>query len=269
MAGTGGFEVIYYYPGEAFPAISVTGRQCELMCPHCQGQYLESMVEARTGRDLITVCKRVESQGGLGCLISGGCDSKGRVPLPLHAMKQVGEETHLILNVHTGLVDEDTAAVLREINPYISFEIPTEAVLRELYPVKAKQEDYFSSLLELEGLRVVPHIMVGFRTEQDSETIFRVREMGFTTLVLIVFTPTRGTPFEKHVVELQQVRESIEEARSLFPRLILGCMRPRIKELEECAPLFDGIVVPTPWAREAVNQAGLPVKVMKTCCVVE
>ncbi|MBU7000139.1 MAG: radical SAM protein [Theionarchaea archaeon] len=261
--------MIYYYPGESFPAISVTGRQCQLMCPHCQGHYLKSMVEARTGRDLVAVCKGVENRGGVGCLISGGCDARGRVPLPLQAIKQVKEETHLILNVHTGLVDESTAGFLREINPYISFEIPTEAVLRELYQIRAKQEDYFSSLLHLEGLRVIPHVMVGFRTKYDAETISRIRDMGFDTLVLIVFTSTRGTPFENHVVDLQRVRESIEKARSLFPRLFLGCMRPRIRELEECAPLFDGIVVPTPWARDAVIRAGLPVRIMKTCCVVE
>ncbi|MBU7014082.1 MAG: hypothetical protein HXS52_06605 [Theionarchaea archaeon] len=269
MGSTGVLEVIYYYPGEAFPAISVTGRHCELMCPHCRGRYLESMVEARTEQDLITVCRDVENQGGLGCLISGGCDSRGRVPLPLHAIKRVREETRLILNVHTGLVHHPVAAALREINPYISFEIPTEAVLHELYQIEAEQEDYFQSLLLLRGLRVIPHIMVGFRTEQESDTMSRVKDMGFTTLVLIVFTPTRGTPFENHVVEPRRIRESIEKARSLFPRLLLGCMRPRIKELEKCAPLFDGVVVPTPWAKAAVKQAGLPVRVMKTCCVVE
>jgi len=49
---------------------------------------------------------------------------------------------------------------------------------------------------------------------------------------------------------------------------MLGCMRPRLRAIEEMAPLFDGVAVPTRWAREAVREAGIRPRVRETCCVV-
>ncbi len=257
----------YYYPGKRFPAISVTGNYCEVMCPHCRGYYLESMIKAETPDRLVSVCKDLDENGAVGCLISGGCDRTGRVPLPLEAVRVVREETDLILNLHTGLVDKETAETLGCIDCYISFDVPTPFALTHLFRLPVTQEEYFESLNLLEGLKVVPHVMVGLENEGEVRTIEAIKEMGFSSLVLIVFTPTRKTPLgRRHVGD---VTEIFQKARALFPRLILGCMRPREKSLEEDVAVFDGIVLPTRWARERVETLGLPVEVKETCCVVE
>lgn len=259
----------YYYPGNQFPAISVTGTHCEVMCLHCKGHYLKSMVRAETPDKLVEVCKQLDEKKAVGCLISGGCDHMGRVPLPLDAVRRIREETDLILNLHTGLVDETTVDVLTNIDPYISFEVPTPFALHHVHQLNVTQEEYFNSLELLEGLKIIPHVMVGLEKEGERETMKTLEKMGFSSLVLIVFTPTKGTPLEKRLVDMTSVIESIEVARELFPRLVLGCMRPRVRELEECICLFDGVVLPTQWAREKVEQQGVPVKIRNTCCVVE
>ncbi|KYK34148.1 MAG: hypothetical protein AYK19_02580 [Theionarchaea archaeon DG-70-1] len=258
----------YYYPGKMFPAISVTGAHCEVMCLHCRGRYLKSMIHAETPEKLIDVCTNLDEKGVIGCLISGGCDLSGRVPLPLEALHYIREETDLVLNLHTGLVNAHTVRKLREIDPYISFEVPTPSVISQLYQLEVTQQDYVDSLTLLKGLKVTPHIMIGFNPQEERETIKKVEKMGFSSLVVIVFTPTRGTPFCDHP-DTEEVIKTCDVARTLFPRLILGCMRPRIKELEEKALLFDGIVLPTLWAKEQVQEAGIPVEIKNTCCVVE
>ncbi|MBU7016256.1 MAG: hypothetical protein HXS44_02010 [Theionarchaea archaeon] len=260
----------YSYPGKKFPAISVTGNKCEALCIHCKGNYLQSMIQAETPDNLIRVCNHLNEMGVYGCLISGGCDSEGRVPLPLEALHQVRDETDLILNVHTGLVDESMAEGLEKVNPhYISFDVPTPYALQYVLSFNASQKLYFKSLSYLEELPVFPHVMVGLEKKGERETMKMLQEMGFSSLVVIVFTPTRGTPLEKRTLNIGEVGKTFEIARSLFPNLILGCMRPRIKLLEEMVTLFDNVVAPTPWAKTQVDRAQIPVHIKETCCVVE
>lgn len=260
--------MIYYYPGERFPAVSVTGPSCEVGCLYCEGSYLKQMVGVRGEEELLSVCRKLKKRGAAGVLVSGGCDLSGRVPLPVEALQRVKRETGLLLNVHAGCVNEPTAEALKQLDAFISFDVPTPSRL-SLTSLKVTQKDYFESLRLLEGLNVIPHIMLGLNREEETETVRKVGEMGFASLVVIVLTPTRGTPLERYAVKGEEVAQTVADARPLFSRLILGCMRPRIRFLEEKVTLFDGIVLPTRWAKERVEQEGLPVRTMETCCVVE
>jgi uncharacterized radical SAM superfamily protein len=229
------------------------------------------MIPAETPDELVRVCFDLDKKAA-GCLISGGCDASGQVPLPFDALRKIRDETDLILNVHTGLVTESTAEKLLHVSPhYISCEVPTPYVLTHVYhpPLPVCQKAYFESLSLLDQLPVVPHVMVGLEHTGERETIRALHEIGGSSLVVIVFTPTKGTPLEKKRVDWKEVIRTCERARELFPRLVLGCMRPRVKMLEETAALFDGIVIPTTWAKEQVEKAGLPVRIKETCCVVQ
>jgi hypothetical protein len=259
----------FYYPGKTFPALSVTGSSCELNCPHCQGYYLSSMVPVESPETLIAFCEDLEERGGLGCLISGGCDASGKVPLCYPALSHIRECTDLIINVHTGLIDEQSARALRDLQPhYISYDVPTPTVLHDLYGLPHTQEDYLHGLALVEDLTVVPHVMVGLHAEEEISTLCSLWERGMTSVVLLVCMPTRNTPSEHWIISMDAVTRSFEKARSLFSRLQLGCMRPRWREIEELAPLFDAVAVPTPWARDAVHSAGINPVVRETCCVV-
>ncbi|MGD2250896.1 MAG: hypothetical protein PVF58_21055 [Candidatus Methanofastidiosia archaeon] len=261
-------KIMYYYPGKKFPAISVTGPHCDIMCPHCQGHYLKSMIWTDTPDELVATCKILEDKGVMGCLISGGCTMSGSVPVPYEALHTIREETELLLNVHTGLFTDTIIPELEKLDPYISFDLPTPTVIHELYHLDKTQNDYFAALKSIIHLKVVPHVMVGLNLLEEIKTIKTLHYMGISSLVIIVFTPTKGTPFNTIPVSVDNVLKPIKVARSLFCELILGCMRPRIKELEEQVPLFDGVVAPTPWAKNAVEKAGIPVGVQETCCVI-
>ena len=68
----------FYYPGRKFPSFSTTGNFCNLNCPHCRGKYLQGMEETKTAEILYEKAIELESRGGNGFLLSGGCDKIGR-----------------------------------------------------------------------------------------------------------------------------------------------------------------------------------------------
>ena len=47
-----------------FPAISITGRKCQLSCEHCKGKLLENMLSAETPQALVELCKEIKRRGG-------------------------------------------------------------------------------------------------------------------------------------------------------------------------------------------------------------
>jgi len=66
-------EIEFDYPLDT-ALISLTGRACALDCAHCGRHYLQHMTpiwEAKIGQ-------------ATSCLISGGCDAEGRVPVTEH-----------------------------------------------------------------------------------------------------------------------------------------------------------------------------------------
>ncbi|NIA09946.1 MAG: radical SAM protein, partial [Nitrospiraceae bacterium] len=82
------------------------------MCKHCMGKYLHGMTTITNPEKLIDFCVNLEGRGGKGILVSGGSDSKGRIiglEKSLNALKRVREETDLVIAVHAGYVDRETA----------------------------------------------------------------------------------------------------------------------------------------------------------------
>ena len=55
-------------------AVSLTGSECALNCAHCAGHYLRQMVHIQNA----------DATGMASCLISGGCDARGKVPAISH-----------------------------------------------------------------------------------------------------------------------------------------------------------------------------------------
>lgn len=76
-----GKEIRFYYPLPRFPSISVTGNRCSLNCKHCAGRYLKQMKAAQRPEALKKLLKNLNEHGATGCLISGGSDKNGSIPL--------------------------------------------------------------------------------------------------------------------------------------------------------------------------------------------
>src|SRR5512139_2450617 len=107
-----GTDITFYLPGMIryenqrgrYPAVSVTGNQCELQCEHCKGRLLEPMIPVTEPDDLIQKAVYLQERGAYGILLSGGSDRWGRLPWAkyLHAIREVEETTGLYLSAHVG-----------------------------------------------------------------------------------------------------------------------------------------------------------------------
>jgi len=253
----------------ATTAISVTGKACALYCAHCGGHYLEHMQPIWDAN----------AQASKSCLISGGCDSRGIVPLADHA----DDIRHLAgthrLNLHVGLIEPDALAELALPIDVISFDIVGDpATTRLVYGLDVTLETYIDHYLGLCRIApVVPHITIGLNAGQvvgEYAAIDALVPYRPERLVFIVLIPTAGTRFAAcSPPGLDQTAEVLAYARCALPhtRIILGCMRPHGRyrqRLDELAVLagVNAIVNPTLAGERASLAAGLSITMGDECC---
>ncbi len=250
--------------------ISLTGTQCALDCAHCGGHYLRGMQpiwEARV-------------DGATSCLISGGCDALGRVPVTTHLDRIKAIRQGRGMNWHVGLIGERE---IRAIAPYvdvISFDfVGDDETIREVYGLDVTVEDYAQSYQLLRRYaRVWPHITIGLRGGEighEHRALEILSDLGVEGLVLIVFIPTAGTRYaDCPPPPIEAVVDILVEARLRFPDkpLYLGCMRPRGRYRIELDPLavragVNTIVNPARAAVRLAEELGLTIRWGQECCV--
>lgn len=250
--------------------ISLTGDACALKCAHCGGHYLHHM---RPIWD-------ASIDGAASYLISGGCDSRGRIPLVNHLEHIARLRAGHRLNWHVGLVDDEET--LRQIAPYvdvISFDIVGDAeTVREVYGLDLGLDDYMRTLALLRRYAsVVPHITIGLRGGKPSgehAALRALQSQGIEALILLILIPTPGTAYANCAPpDLADVADLFLEARILLPttRLFLGCMRPvgayrRAADELAVRAGFNGVVNPTRPAEDAAHELGLEIIWGNECC---
>lgn len=270
-----------YYPGRTFPSISVTGNYCELRCEHCYGKYLSHMIHIRTPEELIDfVIKNRNKINGF--LLSGGSLKNGKVPLADYAVavRWIKENTDLLVNIHTGLIDDEDIEYLKEMSPdHISFDVVgADETVSEIFHLDKGVSDYFKALelLDRSGLVYSPHIIIGLHFGKiigERKAIKFISKLkNFSSLVLLVLIPTRGTPMENVSIRVEEVEDIMKYAASKISpnKIILGCMRPRnLIDIEQFAVDlgFRGVVLPSPKTVQHAKNKGIEVVVKNTCCV--
>ncbi len=235
-----GREIRFYYPLPRFPNISVTGGGCALGCKHCGGHYLKAMAGTETPTKLKAFCTRLEADGGIGLLISGGCDAEGRVPLDrfLGALRWVKENTSLIVNVHTGLLDQRQAEEIGSTGvDIVSVDVVgSNETIKSVYGLKASVEDYretLNSLKEAPVPHIVPHICVGLdfgKIRGEAAALAVARGIDPELVVILGLMPTPGTAMENvDPPSAEILARAITAAKLMCPEagVALGCMRPR------------------------------------------
>lgn len=255
--------------------ISVTGNRCHLKCAHCNGHYLKSMAP-------ITDWSSGIDENVTSCLISGGCDKNGNVPLMKYfpLIKEI-KKNRLKTNIHTGLIKENEIEEISQIADVVSFDfVGDDETIHEVYGLDKSMNDYIRTYTLLrEKVRTLPHICIGLRGGKISgeyRALDILKSLGVDGIVFIVFTPTSGTKYAYETPpELNEVVKILCKARQDFPKvpIHLGCMRPKGKyrlELDKLAVRcgVNKIVQPT---RDAVNLAlelGLEIQQGKECCVI-
>lgn len=253
--------------------LSVTGSACALGCAHCGGHYLKHMLPIERWRELIGE-DRVSS-----CLVSGGCDGRGRVPVAAHidTIRELAAKWRL--NLHLGLADEVDVAELAPLRPVVSFDLVADgATIHEVYGLDASAGDFLSTYAMLRRhVRVVPHICIGLRGGEPSgefEALRALARLGAEAIIFIVFIPTPGTRYaSRRPPDPEHAARVIAHARAMFPTtpIYLGCMRPRggYRDVLDKLAIRAGvnrIVAPSPRAREEAEALGLSARWREECC---
>ncbi|MCE1245032.1 MAG: radical SAM protein [Firmicutes bacterium] len=265
-------KIYLHYPSQTKP-VSVTGTECKLQCRHCAGHYLKSMADAGEAEKLCAASY----------LISGGCDSKGAVPLWEHldlleTLKKNGSR----LNLHTGLIPFEHIESVAKLADTVSFDFTTDdETISEVYGFEASADDYIKTIVELKKYTsVIPHITIGIlggKTAGEINSVKKLAELGFKRIVFIVFIPTRNTPYEKcSPPSLSDVEEILKQLHLLMPggSFGLGCMHPRGDYKIKLEKLtfdygFDSFVNPSKSFTEFLQTLGNQVitERREECCV--
>jgi uncharacterized radical SAM superfamily protein len=203
------------------------------------------MLSAVNPGELISVCQRLQQKNAVGVLLSGGSNTSGgmlNLDKMLATISRIRQETNLILNIHPGVMSTDTIKYLDV--DFASLEIPSDETIHDTFGLRLRREDYINTyhLLRHAGIQVVPHVCVYNGTEDILLDGIEIPE----TVVIIVFSPTRGTSMaDAPSPTPDMVKRVVRRIRQKFPaaEISLGCMRSRERDLRygiEVAALEGG-----------------------------
>lgn len=268
-------EITWSYPLDT-AVLSLTGARCALDCAHCGGYYLKGM----------RPIWQAEPDSAPSCLISGGCDATGRVPVLAHLdrvrawrQRPEGGRTRT-MNWHVGLIGEAEMAAIAPLADVVSFDfVGDDETIREVYGLDRTVQDYAETYrLIRRYARTLPHITIGLRggmLGHELPALERLQELGAEGLVFLVLIPTPGTRYaDRRPPSPGAVAHLLAEARLRFPTtpIYLGCMRPRGAYRDELDPLavragVNVVVSPARTARKLAAELGLTTRDMHECCV--
>jgi uncharacterized radical SAM superfamily protein len=262
-------EITWSYPLDT-AVLSLTGEQCALDCAHCGGHYLGSMRPVWDS----------EPDESTSCLISGGCDPQGRVPVLAHIDQVRAWRQGRTMNWHVGFVSESEMESIAPLVDVVSFDfVGDDATIREVYGIERTVDDYVDTYRMLRRhSRTLPHVTIGLRggtLGHEMRAFEHLEALGIDGLVILVFIPTKGTRYaDRQPPAVGEVAELLVEARLRFPEkpLYLGCMRPKGSYRNELDPVavqagFNVIVSPARPARQLAAELGLTMRKIRECCV--
>jgi len=291
-------EIIFHTPGlkrfktseysgqdaARFVSVSVTGTACALACEHCKMHVLEGMTALpKFDGSLFDLCCELAERGARGVLVSGGCDTRGRVPLLRHIpdLIRARRELDFTIRIHPGLPDEETVAGLAEvdIDGAMVDIIGDDATLREVYHLDTTIAEYETVLERLERHRVpaVPHIILGLHFGQmrgEWTALDMIARHARRFLVLVILMPLSGTPMVGvRPPPVAEIAGFFALARRALPStpVMLGCARPlgKIKVETDRAAVdagLNGIAYPAEGIVAYAQARGLTPKFVDACC---
>jgi uncharacterized radical SAM superfamily protein len=285
-----GKRLVCYIPGMfsyfdekgKYPAISLTGKECALECDHCGGKLLEPMIEAREPDKLIDLCKRLEEKGNTGVLISGGCDPKGRLPWQnfVEAIKAIKSETNLKVSVHTGLIDLETAKILKGagVDQALFDVLWSEELMSKVYHLEVGFDKIVETMEAITGagLDFIPHVVVGLmygKIDGELKALEMIAKYKPKLAVIVALMDLEDTKMLNVPLPTpEDIARIIATARIMMPdtEISLGCARPRKDQpkidIMAVEAGINRIAIPTEQGLERAKELGLDIQMEKTCC---
>ncbi len=266
-----------------YPAVSMTGKKCSLLCDHCKGQLLRTMPAAVTPEELVEKAIQYNKKGCPGMLVTGGCDREGRLPWKefLPAIKEIKKRTNLFVSGHSGILDEETARGFRDagVDQALMDVIGDDSTYQKICHLKHGVSAIYDTMKYLNdaGVDIVPHIICGLENgsiRYEEAALEAVKLYNPAQLVIISLMPLPKTPlWGKTPPAAEEIAEIIVKARLMMPGtlLSLGCARQRGDIKKEILAIEAGInrmAIPSEEALEYAAELGLEIKYQKTCCSV-
>lgn len=267
----------------SFPSLSVTGSSCELNCKHCNKKVLNTMTPTLTPQEFFEVCQKLKNKGAQGCLISGGCNTDGSVPLTnfFDVIAKVKNDLGLTLAIHTGFIDFSAARQLKDsgVDSILIDIIGSDETINEIYNLDVTVNDYKKSLKALYDVKIpfVPHVLVGLHFGElkgEFEALKMIAQYSPSAVIVIALMPIRGTVLEKvKPPKPEDVLRTLVCAKLLMPNVpvVLGCMRPKSEYRKQTDTLavkagVDAIAFPVEEAIELAQSMGLEMTFSSVCC---
>jgi len=150
-----------------YRAVSITGEDCALDCEHCKGSLLKTMPHAADPQSLLRFGREAEERGDHGVLVTGGCDDMGRLPWKsfLPAIRTLKNSTSLIVTVHAGQTDAETALALKEagVDQALVDVVGDEQTATQVYHLPGGTATIRKTMESLAAaeVEIVPHILFG------------------------------------------------------------------------------------------------------------
>jgi uncharacterized radical SAM superfamily protein len=285
-----GHTFSFYLPGMIrygrqrgrYPAISITGNQCELLCEHCKGKLLEPMIKVKSPEALIRTSFHFAGNGAHGILLTGGADRSGMLPWELYheAIRRVKEETSLYLSAHVGFPDSESCRFLKDagLDQALIDAVGDERTAKGVYHLPGLRPVIKAlDAIKQSGLALVPHVVAGLhygKIDTEYEALEIISRFRPEALVIVVLTPLKGTPMSDVSTPAPlEVGRLIARARLLIPEIpiSLGCERPRNRQgwLMERLAIRAGANRMAIWSKQAIEECktlGLNLRFQATCC---
>lgn len=268
----------------AWPAVSITGGDCQLACDHCKAKILEPMIPARTPEALWRVVNEQIALGAQGMLLSGGSNHRNEVEYDafypvIRRAKDAFPAFKIAL--HTALVDRDIARRMEDcgIDAAMMDVIGAQDTIAQVYHLKRSVDDFERSLeaLVATSMKVVPHIVLGLHYGRllgewnALEIVARHRPAALVLVVVMPFYAPQARPFV--TPDPRAVGRFFVDARERLPDipLLLGCARPAgtVKsQIDAYAVMagLNGIAHPADGMVELAVRMGRDVRVTPACC---
>lgn len=269
------FLIKAYKPLPKFPTISITGKWCALNCPYCQGKVLENMPSVKTPGELRSLCRALKRKYGIvGCLITGGFDRTGKLPIKpyVQVLREIKRELDIVISVHAGLVDKEYALMLRRAGvDVVDLNLLEPASVRDLMRLNcdwATIDGTLSALRDYGPPFIAPHILIGAyygRVRGEKELISRIGGYDPYVLIMLVILGLEGTAFSRiPPPSIHEVTSLFRYARKTLQKaeLALGCMRPRGRYSEK----LEARLLKEQLAERVVLPSIVKVRYLEFCC---
>jgi uncharacterized radical SAM superfamily protein len=228
---------------------------------------------------------KLEKEGGKGILVSGGSTLEGRIPFErfYKTLKWIKENTELIVEVHTGLLNSKQAEEIASTGIDIASIdlVGSDETIKRVYGLKAKVEDYWATIKALKeaGIpHIAPHICIGLDYGQikgEYTALEIAASIDPEILVLLGLIPTVLTPMADVSPPLiKDFTKIIASAKQICSKsdIALGCMRSREYKIEmEKLAIDEGInriTLPSQKTIEYALKKGYNYKVIDGCCAI-